>query len=297
MFVFSVFGLVVGVLFFLYGFRSLRRKRAIQNLPASTIRSIALGTVKIRGRAEDWNVMTSPMAGRKCVAYKYMVQKETEGSWKTIASGDSFAFPFRVNDGTGTITVYPKKSEFLMEHPYKYMTEAGTAFPANLDNLLGENGSGLLSLTVTQTFKVKEWIIAPGQNVYVLGQAKRMNISSFEQQAKMSERIAELKEDPERMAMADLDKDGLIDMEEWDLARGRLAGEVRAQADDYKRSKNFNDQVAIEKGGRGELFIISDRGQEALIGQMTLKSLAGIFGGAALILGSLPSVVAALSAK
>lgn len=113
----------------------------------------------------------------------------------------------------------------------------------------------------------------------------------------MSEQLAELKEDPERMTAVDLNKDGIIDMEEWDLARGRLATEVRAQADDYKRAKNFNDQVAIEKGGRGELFIISDLGQEALIGQMTLKSLGGIIGGAALILGSLPYVFAALSAK
>ena len=47
--IYSAIGFVAGLVFFLKGFGWLKRKRLIENIPTSTIRSLAMGLVEIYG--------------------------------------------------------------------------------------------------------------------------------------------------------------------------------------------------------------------------------------------------------
>lgn len=290
MFIISLGWSAAGVALFIYGLMSLRRKRLIEDTPTSTIRSMAMGQIEIVGRAEDWNTTRSPATGRSCAVFRYMIEKRGGDDWKTVARGDSFAFPFRVNDGTGTVTVYPKGSEFRVSPVDAHRTGGGGATLARLQAALGPVSFGIDAFAETETTRVTEWAILPGQNVYIMGSAGRMDVGACEREAKLSERLAELKQDPQKMAALDLDNDGITSVEEWDAARGRIALEVREEVREYKRAKNFEDQVVIEKGERGECFIISDRSHKSLVRTMVWHSYAGIVGGGALTLWSLSKV-------
>ena len=99
-------------------------------------------------------------------------------------------------------------------------------------------------------------------------------------------RLRELKKNPEKMAEFDLNKDGVISIEEWDSAVNKVEQEL---LEEELKSGQIDDpaDVIITRGEEEKLFIISDHGQEKLVKKLGWQAFLFVFGGAALSIGIL----------
>jgi len=105
-------------------FRFLRHKRLIDDTPTSKTHGIFIGLVELKGTAECETPLTSYLAGRRCVQYKWQVeehwsrtvhyidakgrpQTRHESGWTTVAS-DNQSVPFYLKDDTGVIRILPE---------------------------------------------------------------------------------------------------------------------------------------------------------------------------------------------
>ena len=96
---FLIFGFIltiVGIGLFVGALISFRKKRLIENVPTSKIRSIAMGLVEIYGEVipEKDNILKSPFSQNDCIYYKYRIDElRSSGKsthWVTIKKGRDY---------------------------------------------------------------------------------------------------------------------------------------------------------------------------------------------------------------
>lgn len=194
-----------------------RRYRQISDLPTSKVASAAQGYVELIGRGEllDGTPILSRLGQRPCCWYQYQIEEEkSDNKWETIEEGSSVDH-FLLVDDSGRCVISPEGAEvFTREHRS------------------WREGS----------YRYNEWLMLPSTVLYALGEfvTHSGNVSA---QADEREEIRLLLEDWKRDQKTlkerfDLDKDGKIDLREWELARLQAAREIRKQ-----RAGQINNQV------------------------------------------------------
>lgn len=109
------------------GFRVIRRRRLIADVPTSKTLGVFIGMAELKGTAESDAPLTGYLSGANCVYYSYSVDEQwsrtvtesytdskghrqtrtrTETGWKTIAS-DLQNPPFYLKDDSGIIRIIP----------------------------------------------------------------------------------------------------------------------------------------------------------------------------------------------
>lgn len=94
----AILGIILGVYLFLRGFRLLVRKRLIQNIPSSKVRSASLGEVEISGKAAGPYTILCPLSQSECFYYKATVGDASNRV-------ETLCVPFFVEDETGRVMV------------------------------------------------------------------------------------------------------------------------------------------------------------------------------------------------
>jgi len=284
--VYSAIFFFFGVYSFFRGFKRLRRKRKIENIPTSTVRGLAMGLVELIGRAGKRGVLRSPITESECVFYRFKVERYESsgrsGRWVTVAKGDSSFSQFWIDDGTGRILVSPEGAEFIIPISYEFRTGIGISIPDNLILFLRKNNIRYRGFFCNYPLRFSEWRIYDKEKVYVLGTAAANQDNYLEtHQAKIIRRLEEIKNSPLKMSELDLDKDGKISMEEWDSAVANVEREL-LEEELKNSSQQEHINVVIDKGAKGEVFVISNSSQKDLIKKLSWQSFCGIFGGAVL---------------
>lgn len=276
-----------GVWSFFWGFKRLRRKRLIENIPTSTIRGLALGLVELIGKAKKEKLLKSPFTGTDCVLYRYTVERyEKRGKssrWVTIATGDTFYCPFWIDDGSGQMLVFPKNAELMLPVDYEFTSGWFKSIPSNLVDFMQNNGISYKSFLGNYQMRFREWYITEGQDAYVLGTANKANDFLEGHKETLFKRLSELKKDAAFMKEVDTNKDGNISQEEWSIAVNRVEQEILQK----ELEKGHGDDVAdvvISKVDNEKAFIISDHSQKELIHKLGMQAMLGIFGGSILAL-------------
>ncbi len=168
-------GTVGGFGLFVYGWMVYQRKRLIESIPTSTIRSLALGLVEISGRVQpEESLLSAPFSGLPCVFYSYAVEERVgsgkNARWETIAKGTSEQ-PFFASDATGHVLVVPLGAELILpdEHTYRnsWLGELPPTTIAGLNRL----GISTERWMGSKTLRCRESFILPEEQVYVLGTA------------------------------------------------------------------------------------------------------------------------------
>ncbi|HEU0069408.1 MAG TPA: GIDE domain-containing protein, partial [Nitrospiraceae bacterium] len=111
----------------IYGWILRQRKRLIESIPTSTIRSLALGLVEIEGLTQpEEGLLSSPFSGVPCVFYSYAVEEHVgsgkHARWETVANGTSEQ-PFFVRDTTGRVLVVPLGAELILPDERTYRND------------------------------------------------------------------------------------------------------------------------------------------------------------------------------
>jgi hypothetical protein len=173
---FLALGVVGGVGLSIYGVVVNNRKRLIESIPTSLVRSLAVGLVEVSGRAlPERGLLRAPFSGLPCVLYSYTVEERRESGknarWETIVKGTS-PDPFFVQDQTGKVLVVPLDAQLILP-------DNRTSRNNWLGSLPGETVLGLARLGISvdgwlgeKTIRCSEACILPEETVYVLGTAQ-----------------------------------------------------------------------------------------------------------------------------
>lgn len=114
-------GVLVCVVLTWLGFRLVRLKRHIENLPTSKTSGLMFGLSEIKGRvsfSDDWPAMEAPLTYTSCAWYRYIIE-ERQGSgkdrkWVTIRDTTE-RVPFICQDAFGVVKVDPEQAEVISQ--------------------------------------------------------------------------------------------------------------------------------------------------------------------------------------
>ncbi|GLQ32115.1 LemA family protein [Litoribrevibacter albus] len=119
---FFFFGLSMMVLFSYLGFRRIKFKRLIENIPTQKTLGIVPGMSEVTGQIklpEKINALESPMTYSQCCWYHYLVKEKRgtgkDANWVTIVD-DQKSIDFLCEDDEGTIKIDPTGAEFITSH-------------------------------------------------------------------------------------------------------------------------------------------------------------------------------------
>lgn len=183
-----------------------RRYRQISDLPTSKVASAAQGYVELIGRGEllDGEPVISKLSSRPCCWYRYQIEEQnSDDKWKTIDEGCSVAH-FLLVDDTGPCVISPEGAEIVTDD-YRSWQEA--------------------------SYRYNEWLLLPKSVLYAVGEFTTTGGNlreDVEERKDIAVLIDVWKRDRKTLhERFDLNKDGTIDMKEWELARLQAAREVR----------------------------------------------------------------------
>lgn len=210
-----------------------RRTRAVADTPTSRVASAAQGYVELIGAGKPLAgaPLLSPLTQLPCLWFRYTVErKDSENKWVQESKGESDA-SFILDDGTGECLVDPEGAEMLV-------TKKDTWIEGDR--------------------RYTQWLLIERQSIYALGQfATRGSVDldlSVADDAKHL--LAEWKNRPaELLQRFDLDKNGHLDLKEWELARAQARREVLANHRDLRASAELHVMRLPEDG---RLYLISD---------------------------------------
>lgn len=164
------------------GFTEWRELRLIRNTPTSKIRSMAMGTVELKGTAEQGPedmILESPFSGEDCLFYRYQIeeyrQQGKNSSWVTISQGKE-GVRFVLDDGTGEVIVDPDGAELEIPPEGEIRVNSEEQETEEIREFLNQEGiSGPGGLIGDNDRRYKEWFVSPGEEVYVFGYASTEN--------------------------------------------------------------------------------------------------------------------------
>jgi hypothetical protein len=269
---------------FIASFVFLARTRLMENMPTSRLRSAAQGYVELEGesRVLDGPPIIAPLTKSRCVWWRFCIER-LEGSgknrrWVTVSSGTSDD-SFEMIDATGRCVVDPDSANVIPAKRHRWY--GSTATP----HVGPELGSGWLRALFSR-YRYTEELLLPGGPLYALGAFRTQGggPDSFDEQVDVKDLLAKWKHDPKMMSMLDVNKDGAIDMKEWEAARRMALSKVRAEH--VERAVSTPDLNILAKPRDGRPYILSAMPQARLIARYRAYA-AGCFGGMTLAAGFL----------
>lgn len=190
--VFLFFIFLICVVVVIVGFRQLSRKRLIENLATSKIRSIAMGLVELKGKAVSAKeTLVAPFSGKKCFRHSWVVEQEYHDKdghthWRTVQSGAE-AVPFYLQDDTGKVLVSADKAQLDMPSTFQEGSGIGKEPPARVKAFLDKKGIKWSGWIFNKPMRYRESAVEAGTALYVLGDATTNDDASLS--ANHTERI------------------------------------------------------------------------------------------------------------
>jgi hypothetical protein len=108
-------GCGIGLWTFFKGFRVMREYRVLDDTPRIPIRSVPMGFVHIRGKAESGEVLASPISHTPCCFYKVVIDEwRSQGKSKTWVNicTDMNGYRFHLADDTGRVLIDAHAAEY-----------------------------------------------------------------------------------------------------------------------------------------------------------------------------------------
>lgn len=276
-----------GCVLFWFGFERVRRARLLEDLPSSKIRSAAQGYVELHGHSRllPGPDIVSPLSGQRCCWWSYKVERhETRYEksnpryeWVTIEEATSDEL-FVLADDTGQCVVDPEGATVVpsVSRSWRGYHPQPHTFPET---------SPMFSVG---DYRYTERLVRFGDWLYAVGQFRSQTAVRDDNESRdVSELLADWKRDQrDLLRRFDANRDGKIDLEEWEAARRAALEHVRAEQ--VERSLQPDLHVLSRPSDRRP-FILSTKPQEEL-------SRGFRWAAAACITGSVVSLGAAVFA-
>ncbi len=267
--VIALLAVVASLFGILAGFYYLTRKRILENIPTSKIRSAAQGYLELIGRGQllEGPPIISPLTGNRCTWFSYRVE-ERRGSgkntrWDIIETGISDSL-FLILDETGQCVIDP---------------DGASVIPAVTNTWYGtgprpQSGPGIKrGIFYGGSFRYIESRMHAGDSLYAIGLFKTVGGASAELNAN-AEVVSLLKEwknnSNELLQKFDRNRDGQIDAQEWEKVRDTALQEVLGRHREFTSAPAVN--LMSNTHDLRQPYILSALSQQHLIQRYTWYS-------------------------
>jgi len=264
---------VLAVTGFIGAFFFFSRKRIMENTPTSRIRSAAQGYIELTGHGEllEGPPIIAPLTGRTCTWYQFSIEERRRSGknshWVNIENGCSDEL-FLFIDDTGQCIVDP---------------EGATVTPAESNTWYGhskrpasgpKSSSGFFSFSSGMgKYRYTEKLMYPKGPLYVIGLFKTVGGAGgeFDTKTDVRQLLNEWKQNTDAlMKIYDKNKDGEIDMQEWEAVRERALDVVMNKHSEMKTAQPVNMLSRTNDSRRP--YLLSAILQETLIKRMAWYS-------------------------
>lgn len=216
----------------------LHRHRLIVATPTSRVASAAQGYVELLGRARPEGApILSKFLLLPCLWYRYQVERRNhKNEWRTIDTGESTA-PFRLDDGSGSCVVDPHGAEIIVRQKDQWR--------------VGNE-------------RYTEWKLLEMEEVYVLGEFRTSggSTTTLTHDDLVKQVLYAWKLDNANLLQRfDLNGNGLLNMDEWLLARQAAKREARKLLNEARTEPDTHFMLQPRDG---RLFLISNLSPEKL---------------------------------
>ncbi|WP_333858598.1 hypothetical protein, partial [Denitromonas sp.] len=230
---FRVVALVLVLAAALFGWlRSIHHSRLILDTPTSRIASAAQGYTELFGQGMplDGAPLYSPLNGLPVLWYRLVVDEKDGDSWRRFSDDESDA-SFLLDDGSGQCAVDPEGAELLITRK---------------------------DVEIRDDRRYTQWCLIKQDPIYVIGDFTTLGSidPAHDTARQVRELLADWKADhPRLLERFDLDGDGQVDLQEWELARAEAKREVRRQQAELHAAAEAH--IVRKPEGR-RLYLISD---------------------------------------
>lgn len=212
--------------------RSIHHSRLILDTPTSRIASAAQGYTELFGHGLplDGTPLYSPLNGLPVLWYRLLVEEKRGERWQRESDDESDA-SFLLDDGSGQCAVDPEGAELLITRK---------------------------DVQVRDDRRYTQWCLIKHDPIYVIGDFTTLGSidPAHDTARQVRELLAHWKADhPALLERFDLDGDGQIDLQEWELARAEAKREVRRQQAELHAAAEAH--IVRKPEGR-RLYLISD---------------------------------------
>ena len=174
---FTMAACALGLFFFINGLFLIKKKRMIENMPTSHIKSVAVGFVEIFGKVKKYKeFLVSQWKEDPCIYYDLHIERR-EGSgknrrWVTVKRDTKF-IPFYLEDDTGKILVDLTDADFKLRRDHVIENGTFSRLSPRMKEFLEKHKVSYKSIIGTQMrMKISEDYIGFGESLYVLGSAE-----------------------------------------------------------------------------------------------------------------------------
>jgi len=252
---------------FFGAFYFFHRMRVLADIPTSKIRSAAQGYLELIGHGElmEGPQIIAPLTGKVCTWYQYMIQERRrsrrKNHWVTVEKGISDEL-FLIIDETGKCVIDPEGASVV---PSASDTWYGSS-PRP-----GKSTSG--NFLMGKRYRYIEKRMHPGEPLYAIGLFQSVGGASgeFNANAEVVDILKEWKNDSEYLLKNfDANRDGQIDMHEWEKVRKAALAKVMESHKEMKTAPAVN--MLSRTHDKRRPFILSFVPQEDLIKRYRLFS-------------------------
>lgn len=248
-----VFWCLAGIAFLAWAY-SYRNARLITNIPTSKIDSASQGYVEIQGTivADSTQMLTSP-SGVVCAWYSvkhYEANGDNRSYFADLFDIDWLLNLFRSREGYALI------GEHTSKNPFKIEDSTGTCW------VLPEEATVFTKHTKVShpstLYRFEEQILYPNTKVYVLGDfsSESKPLPKMDAHQESLDLLETWQQDEAEFKRTfDSNKDGQIDLKEWEAARQQAQQVIKTKHDQIKKE---SQQHTISQPLYGQHFIISE---------------------------------------
>jgi hypothetical protein len=243
---------------FVKAFQGLHKSRLLEDTPTSLIRSASQGYIEVEGtgRRLDGDPITAPLTGTACTWWSFSIEvreshrtgKTRHTRWRTINSGTSDAL-FELEDSYASCIVDPEGAEVFPSVVKAW--RGGSAWPSKRQvGILGR-------------YRYTERRMHAGDPLFVIGYLRThraAETTNFAEEVRAL--LADWKSRQSQLIRSfDTDKDGTLDLREWEKARQVAENQIRREHVDEMRHPGIS---VIGAPPDDRSFLIAAKSQEQL---------------------------------
>lgn len=276
----SMIPAVLGVAAFVSSYVFVHRKRLIEDMPTSRLRAAAQGYIEVEGigRVMEGPSIVCPLTATRCVWWAFKVEEKrqqtdsdgkTRTEWVTIEA-DRSDDSFLLDDGTGTCVVDPAGASVIPAATRRWYGRGPRPDTG------WEHGRGFWRAAFCQ-YRYTEELIFENNPLYALGAFRTQSGHEVsDERLDLRELLGKWKHDRKMMTLFDVNKDGTVDMKEWEAARRMALRKVRDEQ--AQRAVATPDLHILARPRDGRPYILSGIPQAAVIRRYTGYAMGSIAG-------------------